>query len=130
MERVIQICVLAVVSVISCLVLRSTVPAISALVAMCSCVGILVLAMQQLGPVLSLIRTMEDLTGLAGGVTAPLFKAVGIGLLTQVCSTICQDAGEAALGKAVEFGGAVLTLAVSVPLISAIVSVLQEVLDR
>lgn len=130
MEGLAQICVLASVAVVSCLVLRGTVPVLGTLVALCSCVGILCMTMVQLDPVISLLHTMRDLTGLSDSTTAPLFKAVGIGILTQICSAICHDAGEAALGKAVEFGGGVMTLAASVPLLSAVLSVLQEVLER
>ena len=66
------------------------------------------------------------LTDAIEALLSPLLKCVGVALLSQLASAICLDAGQGALAKTVELGGAVLALTLSLPLISAVLSLLEQ----
>lgn len=54
-----------------------------------------------------------------------IFKILGIAYLASFSSEICKDAGEGALAAKVEFAGKILILALSIPILMA---VLQSIL--
>ncbi len=60
--------------------------------------------------------------------TQVLFKALGIGLLTQTASDICRDAGENALAAKAELGGQVLVLLCGLPLFEYAARLLESVI--
>ena len=128
MEPVIQVAALAVTAAVICMVLRSRTGELAVLVSLAGCVLILLLSLRFLKPILEVFQQLRDLSGLLGSATVPLLKVAGIGLLTQLVGSICEDAGEKALRQAVEIGGGFLAVYVSLPLLSAVISLLEETL--
>lgn len=128
MEVVTKMTGLALTAAILCQLIRGNAPALSGVLRLCACTGILLMALALLRPVLTVLQNLRELTGMTQATTAPLYKSIGIGVLTQVCGAVCEDAEEKTLAKAVEIGGTILSLSVSVPLISALLTVLQEAL--
>ena len=51
---------------------------------------------------------------------SPLYKTLGIAIITRVTSEACEDAKEKAFGVYIEVAGAVAALYVSLPLLSAV----------
>ena len=90
----------------------------------CCCGGVLLLEL--LSPVLEFLKTLYQRTGMNGSLLSPLLKAVGIGFLTQFSTAICVDAGQTALAKVIELGGTVLCLCVSLPLMTAALSMIEQ----
>ena len=58
-----------------------------------------------------------------------LLKALGIAVLTQICSGICRDAGESAIAEGVELTGQIELLLLALPLISQILSTASDLLS-
>ena len=68
------------------------------------------------------------MTKLEPVVTSPVLNVVGIGFVSQIASAVCEDSGEKALGQSVEIACAILALYVSIPLISAVLDLLENML--
>lgn len=128
MEAVFQASSLAVVAAVLCLVVRQQEKPLALLLSLAACAAILLLALKFFSPVLKVVEQLRDLSGLNEAVTAPLLKVTGIGLLTQVAGSVCEDAEERALAKAVEIGGSVLSVYAALPLLSAALDLLEEML--
>ena len=79
-------------------------------------------------PVLELCRSLANRAELDGSLTAPLWKCLGLGLLTEVSAAVCADAGQAALAKLIELGGGLLCVVVSLPLLQAVLALIEELL--
>ena len=79
-------------------------------------------------PLIQMLSRLAGKTGLSSELTEPLFKAVGMGTLTQISSAVCQDAGQSALAKLIELGGGILCLVVSLPLVEAVLSMVESML--
>ena len=88
------------------------------------------LILTSLLPVLNLAEALANRAELDRDLTAPLWKCLGLGLLTEVSAAVCADAGESALAKLVELGGGVLCLAVSLPLLQAVLALIEEIVVR
>lgn len=97
-------------------------------VATCVLVGILFLGF--FSPVLEFLRKLASVSQLDGHVVSVLFKTVGIGLLAEIGSNICIDAGNASLGKALQLlcAGAVLWL--SIPLFNILLDMIRQLLGE
>ena len=91
-------------------------------VAGCCLGGMLLLSLVE--PVLSCVRELYAKTGLDGALLSPLLRSAGLALLTQLSSAVCVDAGQSALAKLIETGGAVLCLVLSVPLLRAVLDMI------
>ena len=87
-------------------------------------------AFSYLDPVLSLLRRLESLGGLQPGVLDTLLKITGIGLVSEVAATICQDSGNGALAKGMQLLGTALILSLSVPLFETLLELVQHILGE
>ena len=128
MEILFQITGIALITVFLCIVVRANSAALSGLLALSACVMIALVCIELIDPIVSVLQTLRELSGLSGTVTAPLLKTVGIGLLTQISAAVCDDSGESSIARAVEIGGSLLSLYVSLPLLSSLLNLLQETL--
>ena len=87
-------------------------------------------AMQYLEPVIRFIRELEELGGLDADSVTALLKVVGIGILSEIAALVCRDAGNASLGKTVQLLGSTVILALTVPLFSALLELIQKILGE
>lgn len=128
MDTMVKIATLAVLAAVLCLLLRQSEKPLSLVLSVLACVVALVLALGFIRPVWDMVQRLEALSGLDGEVTAPLLKVVGIGILTQFAGCVCVDAGETSLAKAVELSGTALAIYTSLPLLSAVVSLVENLI--
>lgn len=70
------------------------------------------------------------LTGaLNGELIRVLTKAVGIGMLSEITALLCQDAGNATLGKITQLLASAMILWLCIPLFSQLIDLIREVLE-
>ncbi len=79
----------------------------------------------ELGEVLDMAR---EQTGLGAGVIGPVYKCVGIGVVTRLTADICKDAGQGAVSSAVELCGTVCALTAALPLVRTLLQMIGETL--
>ena len=84
------------------------------------------IAIRFIRPVLDVYGRLKELAGIDDEVTSPLIKTVGIGILTQITVSICEDAGDKSICKVVEFAGGIMAVYVGLPLLSAVITLLEE----
>ena len=128
MDVLLKIVSFALVAACMCVVLRGQTGTLAMLLSLAACVCILLLSLSFFAPILTVVQTLRDMTGLSDAVTAPMLKVAGIGIVSQAASAVCEDAGEKALGKAVEIGSSILSVYVALPLLSAVLNLLKETL--
>ena len=93
-----------------------------------ACAMVLLAVFQFFQPVVELLRQLQNLGDLQPQWLSVMLKALGIGLVVEMSSLICADAGNAALGKTMQILGAVAVLWLSIPLINSLIELLQEIL--
>ena len=81
-----------------------------------------------LEPVFSLIRNIQKETGLDGDLLNALLKIVGIGITTEIAELVCNDAGNAGLGKVVGLLGTSVILWLCVPMITQLLDLIRRIL--
>ena len=94
------------------------------------CCMVMAIAVSYLEPVLDFLRELEALGDLQGDMLGVLLKAVGIGLVAEFAGMVCTDAGNGSLGKQLQMLGSAAILYLSIPIFSALLSLIQEILGE
>lgn len=129
MDGIIKAASAALITAVLCLVLAKQGKDSAILLTILVCAMILSVAMGYLRTVTDFISTLEALVNLEGDHFRVLLKITGIGLLCETASLICADAGNAALGKALQILGTVLILCLSIPLLQQLLELIRGILE-
>lgn len=103
---------------------------ITLLLMICGCCMVLAVAAMYLEPVMDLVGRLQELSGLDTNYLSVVMKAVGIGLIAEVASLLCADSGNAAMGKAVHILASAAVLWLSVPLVNALMDLIQKIVGE
>ena len=100
------------------------------LLSLAVCVMAACVALEYLEPVMELLGSLEAMGELDGAMITILLKAVGIGLVTEIACVVCTDSGNSAMGKALQLLGTAVILWLSLPLFTALLDLIREILDK
>lgn len=84
-----------------------------------------------LGKITGIIQLLENIslkTAINGEFLGILIKITGIAFLTEFAVSVCKDAGETAIANKVDLGGKVIIIAISIPIVSALLETVVKVL--
>lgn len=116
------------ISVIVSLILAKQGKDFSVLLIICVCGMVLSVAGIYIQKLLDFILSLMDLGQLNQDFIQILFKTLGIGLLSEITCMICNDSGNAALGKSVQILSSVVILCLCIPLFTKLLDLVNEVL--
>jgi stage III sporulation protein AD len=112
------------------LVLKKRNPDVSVLLDLLVCGMLLGVAMVFLSPILDYLKQLAQIGGLDSEKLEILMKATALGLLSQIASMLCTDAGNSALGKGIEIAAACAILWISLPLLTALTDLIKDTLGQ
>lgn len=93
------------------------------------CAMITYLAVSYIKPLITFVDRLQMLAGLDREMISILLKAVGLSLITELCTAICIDSGYSAIGKVLQILGATTVLCLSIPLLDRLLELLQKILE-
>ena len=128
MEEFIRVCGAGLLSVILILMLAKQDKDWAVTLTVLACCLIVSVGVSYLEPVLAYLRQLRDMTGLDPELLNRVMKAVGISLLAEVTALVCVDAGNSALGKAIQITAVFVILWLSLPLLQGMLELVQEML--
>lgn len=103
---------------------------ISMMLSLAACTMISILALTYLEPLLEFLRELETISQLQGDMLSILLKSAGIGLVAEIAAVICADAGNASLGKSLQFLGTGVILCLSLPILRTMLELIQKILGE
>lgn len=130
MEQFLQAIALVLVAVIVTIVVGRQSRDISIVLSLAVCVVVLLACAAFLEPVMEFLQEVQTLGNLDKQFLTILLKAAGIGLLSEIAGLICSDAGESAMGKAIQMLANAAILWLSLPLLRQLLALLEEVLGQ
>lgn len=130
MEQFLQAAGLVLVAVILSLVLSRQSQDMSLLLSLAVCCMVCLAAGTFLQPVMNFVKQLRQLGGLDGDFVSILLKCAGISLLAELAGLICSDAGQSAMGKALQMLAGAAILYLSLPLMTRLLTILEEVLGQ
>lgn len=116
------------ISVILVLALGKQERDISVLLILAVCCMTGIITVHYLQPLFDFLWSLQEITGMDPELFHILFKLLGIGLVCELASTVCADAGCGSLGKGLQLLGAAAMLYLSIPILQLFVSLVQEIL--
>lgn len=128
MNTAIKLSVLALAAALLTLLVRKQAPELALVLSLCACILGAAVLLEAMKPLLSLASSLAERAGLEDDLAEPLWKCLGMGLLTEFSAGLCADAGQSALAKLVELGGGVLCLCVALPLLQAVLALIEALL--
>ena len=126
MEIFLKAAAIALVTVVLTALLKKQSKELALLLTLAACMLIGVFLVQLSEPLVNFLSKLRNLAGLDKSLMTPLLKTIGIGLLTQISANVCNDAGESAIAKLIEICGGVLALYVALPLLEAVLDLMEQ----
>lgn len=108
--------------------LRRYMPELALLLVLGAGLWITALCVNAMGTALDVLLELTRLTGLEEELFTPVIKTVVISIVARVTAEICRGTGERGIAAFVEMAGTVFALAVSLPMIRAVVILMGELL--
>lgn len=118
------------IALILCVILSKQGKDFSVIISVVACCVVIGGALVLFEPVIAFIGRIRDLGNLEGSHIAVIMKAVGIGLVSQIASLICDDAGYSSLSKALQILTAAVILCLAVPLFQELLELIESVLGK
>ena len=112
---VFKLAAMAFLAAVLSLSLKKEQPAYAFLISLCGAAGLLLIFAQQVTPVLTWLRTLENL--LPGQGSGCLLRVLGIALVSQLAADLCKESGMAGGATAAELCGRILALLQALPLV-------------
>lgn len=116
------------ITTVLCLSLAKQGKDFSLLLTIIACTMGIIAATTFISPILTFFNRLQTMAQWQNDMMQILLKAVGIGLISEVTSLICNDAGNAALGKSLQIIATSAIIWLSLPLITELVALLEKIL--
>ena len=116
------------VTAICAAILRRHVPELAPVLSLAAAALMLLLTSGALERVMDFAAELAAAAGLTREVTGPMWKTVGIALITRLSAQFCRDAGENAVAACCETAGTFAALVAALPLMERVFSVVSQML--
>lgn len=128
MSGIIKIAAAAVTAALCAVVVRKQSPEIALALGLGACALVVLYCSGALTAVVELADKLARAGGLSAQVVEPVMKTAGIAIVSRLAADFCKDAQEGGLASAVELAGTALALAAALPLMSAVLDTLTQLL--
>lgn len=118
------------VALILCLTISDRGKELSLLLTLTTCCMILSVLTVFLTPVMEFFMELESLIPLESDLLGTLLKIIGIGILGELCGTICSDSGNSALSKTISMLTTMVMLWLSLPLLETLLALIRQILEN
>lgn len=128
MSGIVKVAAAAIAAALCAVVVRKQSPEIALALGVGACALVVLYCSGALSSVAELADKLAETGGLSAQMVEPVMKTAGIAIVTRLAADFCKDAQEGGLASAVELAGTALALAAVLPLMSAVLDVLTELL--
>lgn len=101
---------------------------ISVLLSLAVCAMAIIAGLTFFQPVIDFLKTIQSLSNLDAEYVSIILKVVGIGVIAEITSMICKDAGNESLGRALQFFSSIVAIWLSLPIFEKLLSLLETIL--
>lgn len=115
-------------TVILVLAIRKQNGEMALLLGLCGCCMGLLVAAGFLAPIVEFLRRLQQVASLDSDMLQILLKITAVSFTAEIAATVCTDAGNAALGKSLQMLSAVVILYLSLPMMEALLELVERIL--
>jgi len=123
-----QIVGLALMVTVFLLILRQEKPVMAVLLSIVFSIFIFITMMDKMGAIINVMKELTRRAGINYFFMTTILKILGVAYLGEFAAVICQDAGEQAVAKKVEFAAKIMIAVLALPIMVAILESLLELM--
>ena len=125
---IVKIIGVGLIALIIIVIIRQYKPEFAMYVSIMAGAIIIFLALDKITAIVNLLTSLSKKTGINAEYLSILLKITGIAILTEFAVSICKDSGESAIASKVDFGGKIIVVSMSIPIISALVELILRII--
>lgn len=126
--EIVKIIGIGLISLIIIIILKQYKPDFAIYISILAGAIILLFVMDKLSNVVNLLSSIQSKANMNNQFLVILLKITGIAFLTEYATSICKDAGESAIATKIDLGGKVLIIAISIPIIQALLELIIKIM--
>ncbi len=123
-----QIVGLALMVTVFLLILREEKPVMAVLLSITFSILVFILMMDKMGAIVNVMKELTRRAGINYFFMTTILKILGVAYLGEFAAVLCQDAGEQAVAKKVEFAAKIMIAVMALPIMAAILESLLELM--
>ncbi len=123
-----QVIGLALVTTVFLMLLRQEKPVMAVLLSLAFGVIIFISMLDKLSAIIDILKEMTQKAGINNFFFSTVLKIMGVAYLGEFAAVICQDAGEQAVAKKIEFAAKIIIAVLALPILVAILESLLELM--
>lgn len=125
---IIKIIGIGIMALIIVVIIRQYKPEFAMYVSIISGAIIIFMVIDKITGIITLLTNLSKKTGMNAEYLGILLKITGIAILTEFAVSICKDSGETAIASKVDFGGKIIVISMSIPIISALLELILKII--
>ena len=125
---IIKIIGIGLIALIIIVILRQYRPEFAMYVSLGAGVLIFALIATRISGKIEVLKSLSNKTSINNQFLILLIKITGIAILTEFTVSICKDSGETAIANKVDFGGKVIIMSMSIPIMSSLLETIIKIL--
>lgn len=125
---IVKIIGIGLISLIIIIILKQYKPEFAVYVSIIAGILIIALTIGKISGIIDILKNLANKTTINNQFLILLIKITGIAILTEYTVSICKDSGESAIASKVDFGGKIVIMSMSIPIISSLLETIIKVL--
>ena len=125
---IVKIGILGIVVTVFCVYIKAKQPEVATVLALLCCITIFSFVLTKLETIIDCLNTLRDAINLDNKYLAILVKIIGITYVAEFSAAICNDAGYKAIGNQIELFGKLTIIALSMPIVLALLETITTCL--
>ena len=130
MDIFVKSCGLILVAVILSIVLSNNNKSFHFVITIAVCCFVGISALDLLRPVIVFFNTLEKQGNWNKDILQVLVKCVGVGILSDITSGVCNDSGNGAMAKSLKLLSSAIILWLSIPLFEGLLDLVNSILGK
>jgi stage III sporulation protein AD len=120
---------IALITAVAVIYLKSTIPDLAFAVTISGTVLILIIVFNLLTDTIDIFGKIAELSGIDNSLITTILKIVGIGYLVEFSAGTIEDFGSKNLADKLVFGGKIIILLMSLPIIESLLIVITKIME-
>lgn len=128
MDTIYKIISIALITCVAFMVIKPVKGDFAIIISIVGGMIILFYTIKYLASVFDIFDNIFKISGINSSLYAIIFKIIGIGYLTELTASICNDTGNSSLGDKVLLSGKIIILVMALPIVTSILDIIMELL--
>ena len=128
MDNLFKILSIALITCITCLIVKPIRPDFAILVSIVGGIIVLFYVITSFSTIFDVFNNIFKISGVKTSLYSVILKIIGIGYLTEFTANLCSDTGNSSLASKVGLAGKIIILFLALPIITNLLEVIMGIL--